>query len=113
MPTLRHNAAAASWSALSCSSSANVGSRSSLLALLRYSEAWLEHVAQLDEKDALLVAAQRRERHRGARRVGVELNARSRWSYPYYLTPYCFSNSPETISRTSMPAHCQVTAGQK
>eukprot|EP00964_Phaeocystis_antarctica_P161688 scaffold133788_cov69-Phaeocystis_antarctica.AAC.1 len=36
----------------------------------------LEHVAQLGEEDALLVAAQRRQRHRGARRArsGVKTN---------------------------------------
>eukprot|EP00964_Phaeocystis_antarctica_P054190 scaffold31834_cov71-Phaeocystis_antarctica.AAC.1 len=34
-----------------------------------YGDAGLEHVAQLDEEDALLVTAQRRERHRGAARA--------------------------------------------
>jgi hypothetical protein len=34
-----------------------------------HGDARIEHVAQLAEDDALLVTAQRRERHRGARAV--------------------------------------------
>ena len=66
-PSLRHNAAAASWPVFSCCSGARVAVRSSLLTLAQgHGDARVEHVAQLDEEDALLVAAQLGQRHRDA-----------------------------------------------
>eukprot|EP00964_Phaeocystis_antarctica_P116416 scaffold80357_cov63-Phaeocystis_antarctica.AAC.3 len=44
----------------------------------------LEHVAQLGEEDALLVTAQRHERHRGARRGGGGYRANTGSSTGYY-----------------------------
>ena len=71
-PALRPSAAAASWSACSCCRGACVSSSSSLLSAAEgHGDARVEHVAQLDEDDELLVAAQRRQRHRAAQRGGV------------------------------------------
>jgi hypothetical protein len=76
-PSLRHNAAAASWSALSCCRSAGVSApQLATDAAKVYGDARIEHVAQLAEDGALLVTAQLRQRHRGccARRAPCDIS---------------------------------------